>query len=72
MAHLGQLNGIFAFALLDKLKTKLYLCRDRLGVKPLFYYRDKDILVFGSEVKAVLAHPAVPKRFDWFAALTSG
>jgi asparagine synthase (glutamine-hydrolysing) len=70
MAHLGQLNGIFAFALLDKLKTKLYLCRDRLGVKPLFYYRDKDILVFGSEVKAVLAHPAVPKRFDWFAALT--
>jgi len=70
MEHLGQLNGIFAYALLDKSKTRLYLCRDRLGVKPLFYYRDKHILVFGSEVKAVLAHPAVPKRFDWTAALT--
>jgi asparagine synthase (glutamine-hydrolysing) len=70
MAHLGQLNGIFAFALLDKSKNRLYLCRDRLGVKPLFYYRDKDILVFGSEVKAVLAYPAVPKKFNWAAALT--
>ncbi len=70
MTHLSQLNGIFAFALLDQSSSKLYLCRDRLGVKPLFYYRDKDILVFGSEVKAVLAHPAVPKRFDWAAALT--
>jgi asparagine synthase (glutamine-hydrolysing) len=70
IAHLAQLNGIFAFALLDQASKKLYLCRDRLGVKPLFYYRDHDILVFGSEVKAVLAHPAVPKRFDWAAALT--
>ena len=49
---------------------KIYLCRDRLGVKPLFYYRDKDILVFGSEIKAVLAPPAVPKTFDWATALT--
>ncbi len=70
MAHIDQLNGIFAYALLDRARGKLFLCRDRLGVKPLFYYRDKDILVFGSEVKAVLAHPAVPKRFDWAAALT--
>lgn len=70
MAHLDQLNGIFAYALLDREKGKLFLCRDRLGVKPLFYYRDKDLLVFGSEVKAVLAHPSVPKRFDWAAALT--
>ncbi len=67
---LAHLNGIFAFALLDQAKNKLYLCRDRLGVKPLFYYRDKQLLVFGSEVKAVLAHPAVSKRFDWAAALT--
>ena len=70
MAHLDQLNGIFAFALLDKSKNKLYLCRDRLGVKPLFYYHDPKILVFGSEIKAVLAHPAVPKRFNWAGALT--
>ena len=70
MAHLDYLNGIFAFALLDKTKNTLYLCRDRLGVKPLFYYKDKDLLVFGSEVKAVLAHPGVAKKFDWAAALT--
>ena len=67
---LEQLNGIFAFALLDTRERKLYLCRDRLGVKPLFYYRSDDLLVFGSEVKALLAHPAVPKQFDWQAALT--
>lgn len=70
MAHLGCLNGIFAFALLDKKRRKIFLCRDRLGVKPLFYYRDKHVLVFGSEVKAVLAHPSVPRTFDWAAALT--
>src|SRR4051812_28414813 len=70
MSFLGHLNGIFGFALLDKLMKKLYLCRDRLGVKPLYYYRNKDALVFGSEVKAVLASPVVPKEFDWTAALT--
>lgn len=70
MGLLQRLNGIFAFALLDKTNRKLYLCRDRLGVKPLFYYSDHQVLVFGSEVKAVLAHPDVPRTFDWAAALT--
>jgi asparagine synthase (glutamine-hydrolysing) len=70
MAHISQLNGIFAFALLDKVRKKLFVCRDRLGVKPVYYYCDKSILVFGSEVKAILAHPCVPKQFDWHAALT--
>jgi asparagine synthase (glutamine-hydrolysing) len=70
MKLLDHLNGMFAFALLDKTRNKLYLCRDRLGVKPLFYYKDSEVLVFGSEVKAVLAHPGVAKKFDWAAALT--
>jgi len=70
MAQLEHLNGIFAFALLDKTRKKLLLCRDRLGVKPLYYHHDRDILVFGSEIKAILRHPSVPKHFDWHAALT--
>jgi asparagine synthase (glutamine-hydrolysing) len=70
MAHLVHLNGIFAFALLDKAKRKLYLCRDRLGVKPLYYFKNDTLLVFGSEVKSVLAHPGVASKFDWAAALT--
>jgi asparagine synthase (glutamine-hydrolysing) len=70
MHFLSELNGTFAFALLDQDIGKLYLCRDRLGVKPLFYFHNKDILVFGSEVKTLLAHPNVPKQFDWEAALT--
>ena len=69
IAHLEYLNGIFAFALIDKTNRRLYLCRDRLGVKPLFYYKARDLLVFASEIKAVLAHPRVPKKFDWAAAL---
>lgn len=64
------LNGMFAFALLDKRHRRLILARDRLGIKPLFYYLEEDLLVFGSEIKAVLCHPDVPKAFDWYAALT--
>ncbi|BDV40865.1 asparagine synthetase [glutamine-hydrolyzing] 2 [Methylocystis bryophila] len=70
MDFLSELNGIFAFVLLDKERNKIYLGRDRLGVKPLYYYFDDNLLVFGSEVKTVLAHPTVPKEFDWEAALT--
>ena len=70
MGFLSELNGIFAFALLDEDNNKVYICRDRLGVKPLFYYHDSNIIVFGSEVKTVLTHPSVPKQFDWEAALT--
>jgi asparagine synthase (glutamine-hydrolysing) len=69
--YLRHLNGIFATALLDQRRKRLFLTRDRLGVKPLYYYRSRDLLVFGSEIKAVLAHPEVPRRFDWRAALTA-
>jgi len=44
-------NGIFAFALLDKIKEKIYLVRDRFGVKPLYYYQDKEQFLFSSEIR---------------------
>lgn len=49
-----KLNGIFAFAVWEEFEKRLFLCRDRIGVKPLFYHLFKDGVVFGSEIKALL------------------
>ncbi|SER47333.1 asparagine synthase (glutamine-hydrolyzing) [Salipaludibacillus aurantiacus] len=59
-----KLNGIFAFAVWDSERNCLYLARDRLGVKPLFYYILDGGLLFGSEIKSLLAHPAVKSEVD--------
>ena len=59
-----KLNGIFAFAIWDGARDTLFLCRDRMGVKPLFYARTGDTLVFGSEPKALFAHPQVTPQAD--------
>ncbi|HNK90513.1 MAG TPA: asparagine synthase (glutamine-hydrolyzing), partial [Chitinophagales bacterium] len=48
-----QLNGMFAFAIYDKQTKKIFLCRDRLGIKPLFFYQDEQVFVFASELKAI-------------------
>ena len=56
-AALNQFNGMWAFAWYDQDRKKLYLARDRAGIKPLYYYNDGDALYFASEVKAVLAGP---------------
>jgi asparagine synthase (glutamine-hydrolysing) len=59
-----ELNGIFAIALWDARRQLLHLIRDPYGVKPLFYHNDGDFLRFGSEIKAILADPRVPRRPD--------
>ena len=52
-------NGIFAFAIWDEKEKKVFIARDRMGVKPLFYAERKGGFIFGSEIKALLAHPEV-------------
>jgi asparagine synthase (glutamine-hydrolysing) len=64
---LQQLRGMFAIAIWDIRRRSLFIARDRLGIKPLHYYFNGRQLVFGSEIKAVLEHPAVSRTIDWTA-----
>ncbi|ARF54599.1 asparagine synthase (glutamine-hydrolyzing) [Streptomyces gilvosporeus] len=59
-----RLNGMYAFALWDARTEQLLLIRDRMGVKPLYYYPTSDGILFGSEPKAILAHPSVRPAVD--------
>ena len=61
---LRRLNGMFAFALWDARRQRLWAGRDRLGIKPFCYFWDGSRFVFGSEIKAILADPEVPRRID--------
>lgn len=63
-ACVDHLNGIFAFAIWDDRDRKLFMARDRLGVKPLFYKLEKGAIFFGSELKSILAHPSVKTEID--------
>ncbi|MEQ3638377.1 MAG: asparagine synthase (glutamine-hydrolyzing) [Alteromonas sp.] len=70
---LQKLNGMFAFALWDKTKQELFIARDRLGKKPLYYFSDNGRFAFGSEIKAILALQDIPRDirldavYDFFA-----
>lgn len=57
-------RGMFAFAIWTPAKRQLFCARDRLGIKPFYYYWDGRVFVFASEIKALLEHPAVPVQFD--------
>lgn len=61
---LDKFNGIFAFAVYNQKQKRLFLARDRIGVKPLFYYRNENKLIFSSEIPALLEHPDVPHEID--------
>ncbi|MBB4894928.1 asparagine synthase (glutamine-hydrolyzing) [Streptomyces olivoverticillatus] len=63
-AFTEHLNGMYAFALWDPRREELLLVRDRMGIKPLYYHPTPDGVVFGSEPKAILAHPAVRPAVD--------
>lgn len=59
-----RLRGMFAFAIYDKRHRKLFIARDRVGVKPLHYALIGNRLVFGSEIKSLFQHPAVPREVN--------
>jgi asparagine synthase (glutamine-hydrolysing) len=59
-----KLNGIFAFAIDDERNNRCFLCRDRFGVKPLFYTIAGERLVFGSEIKALFQYPGINPVLD--------
>ena len=60
----NRLNGMFAFGLWDDFEQQLLLVRDRLGIKPLFYAQRGSAILFASELKSLLAHPAVKSEID--------
>lgn len=62
-----RFRGMFAIAVWDACRERLVLARDRLGIKPLYLYRSGRDLCFGSELKAILVHPSIPRLLDWDA-----
>jgi asparagine synthase (glutamine-hydrolysing) len=60
----NHLRGMFAFAIWDRARRTVFLARDRLGIKPLYYRYDGNRLLFGSEIKAILAYPGVKPEFN--------
>ena len=66
-ACVERLVGMFAFAIWDDAERRLFLARDRLGKKPLYYWQRDRLFLFASEPKALLCHPAVARSIDWAA-----
>jgi asparagine synthase (glutamine-hydrolysing) len=67
MSFINKLKGMFAIGLYDSRINKLYLIRDRFGIKPLYYFKKDKQLIFASEIKAILASGVVKKEIDFSA-----
>lgn len=65
-----KFNGMFSFAIYNENSNDVFICRDRLGIKPLYYYHNNGELVFASEVKSILAFQGYKKEVDLFAIQT--
>lgn len=63
-----RLNGMFAFALLDRRRRKIVLARDHFGIKPLYYHHENGRFIFASEIKSILASNAYQPEINWQAA----
>jgi asparagine synthase (glutamine-hydrolysing) len=61
---LEHLNGMFAFAIWDKMEQTLFVVRDRLGIKPLYFYEKDGLFLFASEIRALLATGLIPKKVN--------
>ena len=61
---LDKLNGMFAFAILDKQKNNIFLARDRYGIKPLYYTIANNCFLFASEIKSFFKHPDFKKELE--------
>ncbi|NFE75183.1 asparagine synthase (glutamine-hydrolyzing) [Clostridium botulinum] len=61
---INKLNGIFAFAIFDEKNSEVFLARDQMGVKPLFYTVCNETLIFGSEIKTILANPNIKREIN--------
>ena len=60
-----KMDGMFAFCLWDKTEECLYIARDRIGEKPLYYYINKNLLIFGSEIRVLSRHPLIIKELNY-------
>lgn len=65
MKAVDKLIGMFAFVIYDKIKNKVTFCRDRAGVKPFYYFVSDNLILFGSELKALMAHPSFRKTINY-------
>jgi asparagine synthase (glutamine-hydrolysing) len=62
---LHKFNGMFAIAIWDDKKKTLFLARDRIGIKPLYYFKDDNVFLFGSEVQALMHSGCIPPEINW-------